>query len=162
MPSAKEWSLPSYHFISKIDAGCRENARLGDTSYFCKGSLMITRMLFFINAGIFAAIGLGFLVAAETMSKNLGIGFFSPQGLTDVRATYGGMCLGIGIFFAMAAAGRIDASAALWASLCLYLGLGLARLGGLIFDHSSTTLLWGFFAIEAFLAGWSAFLLGKG
>jgi hypothetical protein len=117
---------------------------------------MIIRLIHIINAGIFASIGVAFIVAAEKFGASLGIQPITSQGLTDFRATYGGMCLGLGGFFALAALGKIAQDAALWASIFVYGGLGIIRLGGMIVDNSFTPLLASFLAVEALLVGVSA------
>ncbi|ROU01461.1 DUF4345 domain-containing protein [Marinobacter sp. R17] len=51
-----------------------------------------------LNAAIFAVYGIAFIALPETLSRMVtGEIPASATGLTDMRATYGGMSLGIGI-----------------------------------------------------------------
>lgn len=118
---------------------------------------MTRNSIHLLNGAIFALIGIYFTFFLKAGSSTLGISFTKAQGITDFRATYGGMCLGIGLFFFIAYAQTSLYEAGLWLALTLYIGLGSVRLGGIFWDHSSTPLLWGLFFAEAiltFTCGW--------
>lgn len=108
-------------------------------------------LLHAINAIGFLAIGVYFLFWVESGAQSLGIGFQKAQGLTDFRATYGGMCLGIGAFFAFAVFAPAVRPAAGWLGIFLYAGLGLTRAVGMVTDGSAGQLLYTLLALEIIL-----------
>jgi len=105
-----------------------------------------------LNAVIFLIIGVWCLVRAQGVATTLGIAFTFPSGLTDFRATYAGMCLAVGIFFAWATFDESWTVPSLYLSVFVYAGLGLTRFAGILSDGSPTLLMKGFFLIEMVLA----------
>ncbi len=79
----------------------------------------------------------------------MGIQLTTPEALIDVRATYGGLELGLAAFLLVAQARPAwHRGALLLAALCIG-GFGAGRLGGILLAGEGTTLMWNFLAIEA-------------
>lgn len=120
----------------------------------------MTTAFHWLNAIAFLGLGLYCTGWARRAAATLGISFVHEYGLTDFRATYGGMCLAAGLFFFMAALGRsIPLDSATWLSFVLYLSLGVTRIYGIMNERPSTKLMAGFLTMELLLAGLSGWLL---
>ena len=104
-----------------------------------------------VNAVLFAAIGILILFRARSSATSLGIEFTQTQGLTDFRATYGGMCLALGIFFTYATYREAWLLPASVLGILLYAGLGITRAAGLICDGSPSPLMVIFLFCEVLL-----------
>lgn len=116
-------------------------------------------LLHVLNAAVFLVIGVYFLFWVDKGAAVLGISFPKSQGLTDFRATYAGMCLGIGGFFFWAVLFSQYQRAASWLGVFLYAGLGLVRLYGIVIDLSGGSFLYSLLATEAILAALCAIAL---
>jgi len=95
--------------------------------------------------------GLVYLLAPERMTDPTGFGPLAPSALTDVRATYGGLQIGWGLFLLWAAAdvGRVRLALVL---LVLTVGaVALSRLTGILIDSSANGILLGALATEVAL-----------
>lgn len=113
-----------------------------------------------LNAIIFLGIGVICLVKTNGTAETLRIAFTQPEGATDFRATYAGMCLAVGALFALAALWRPDMlEAAHWLALFTYAGLASVRLFGIVYDGGGTTLMYSFLATEVVFTAWAAYLL---
>ncbi len=120
----------------------------------------LTLVFHLLNAIVFLASGVYCAGWTAHAARWLGISFDAPQGTTDFRATYGGMCLAAGLFFLISTFRRsIPLESASWLSLLLYLGLGVTRLYGVLTERPTTRLMYAFLAIELALAALSGWLL---
>ena len=77
----------------------------------------------------FFAFGLWLLVDAGGALAKVGIHAQTPTGLVELRAFYGGMELGLGLFLAWCALRPEWREAGLWLVVLANGGAGLARLG---------------------------------
>jgi hypothetical protein len=88
----------------------------------------------FVNsflALIWLFCGLCFLRSPAHCARRLGYPELGPEALVDIRASFGGVCLAIGIgSFALALAGRLDN--ALWMQIILLSGYACGRGLGLV------------------------------
>lgn len=74
--------------------------------------------------------------------------FPDASGVTDIRATYGGMQLGFGLFLAWAARDRALHAAAWWACAALVGAVAVLRLFGLAVDGAPTGFHYGALGFE--------------
>lgn len=86
-----------------------------------------TLFLLWSSVLAFFAIALFFLIAPEYAAGLIGVQGQNSTGRTDIRATYGGMLLGLSILFGWAALSNARFEAGLWALLCVYGGLAFGR-----------------------------------
>ena len=88
-----------------------------------------------INSVFFVLFGLSFVLAPGS-SAELIIGSIpaSPSGMIDMRATYGGFGLAIGVLFGLCARSFELALLGLRFSLALYSGILLGRIVGIFLD----------------------------
>lgn len=104
---------------------------------------------------IFLGIGVYCLFWTRHCAQALGVGLLSPQGLTDFRATYAGMCLACGALFAMVFLRPESITSASFLSLFVYAGLGATRAYGMFFNQGATPMMWSFLVTEIVFAAWS-------
>jgi hypothetical protein len=83
----------------------------------------------------FAGFGIACLLQPDNMLQRVDIRARSARGTTELRAMYGGMELGLGIFFAAAIFRREWRCPALWAQALGLGGLAASRLAGVLHDR---------------------------
>lgn len=104
-------------------------------------------------------IGWTGLRAPATLMDPLGIPLDGPAALSEIRAAYGGMHVGIGLFL-LATALRTDLRrVGLWANLCIMGGLVAGRLASIAVDGSPGGFALGLLTVEGIAATASAVLL---
>ena len=106
------------------------------------------RILILLSAGIFVFFG-GWLFAIPNALEGIGIKMTTAEAVIDVRATYGGLELGLAAFLLVAQACPAWHRAALLLSALCIGGFGAGRLGGILLAGEGTPLMWFFLAIEA-------------
>ncbi len=96
--------------------------------------MLFTRVLLAVQALLLFGLGLAYFVQPEEMANLTGMLLMSPAVVTDVRAYYGGLQIGLAAYLLLAMT-RLDlARAALSLMVLLYLALALGRVGGLWLD----------------------------
>ena len=114
--------------------------------------------LIWLNAIVFVAYGAGFAVAPEALAIWVtGSAPGTPSGLIDLRATYGGMSIGLGLFFALTARDPSRHRLGLQAVLVVMVCMAGTRLLGITLDGTPNSKMWIYLALEilvAGLAGW--------
>ena len=99
--------------------------------------MKLPTVLLWINAAFFLLFGALFLVAPGVFAELLtGATPATTNALIDIRATYGGMALGIGLFFAFCARQQSSVRIGLIASLFVAAGIVFGRLAGIVVDGS--------------------------
>jgi hypothetical protein len=109
----------------------------------------LTRVALITAASGFTGFGIAGLIHPKSMMKRVDIHAKSARGTTELRAMYGGLEVGLGAFFATAAAKPEWSRPALLAQT---LGLGAlagSRLAGILSDHPRGALMKLLFAAEA-------------
>ena len=98
--------------------------------------------------GVFTVMfGLSFVFAPHYFFALYTDGAFTTTSAAmDVRTTYGGFSLGIGLFFLWGSKNNIRAG--LMAALLALSCITAARILGLVLDGSPNTTMWVFFAME--------------
>ncbi len=92
-------------------------------------------VLLWIDCLLFVGFGLGFVAAPQELAEFLlGSAPIVPSAVIDMRATYGGVALGIGLFFGLTARSPQTVRIGLLASLLVIGSLGAARLVGVVVD----------------------------
>lgn len=120
-------------------------------------------VLVWATALINIAIGVFFLVAPDRAAATVGLTLTDPVARVDVRATYGGMVLGIGVLFAVLAQHAEWVRPGLWGVALVCGGLASGRILGILAGGGTVPMMWGFLALEltvTAMAGW--LLLGSG
>lgn len=101
-----------------------------------------------VNSVIALFIGVYCTIVPRKAAESLGIDFVHPSGLTDFRATYGGLCLAFGLFFAAPLFKLVDLKSSLILGTLFYICLATVRLGGILFDGPQKSILYVFLVTE--------------
>ena len=111
-------------------------------------STVIHKLVLAIIACLFIGFGgVAWLDPVATVSP-LAIELTAPQALTEIRATYGGLMIGIGLVFAGAAIKTEMTRFGLLSAAIMLTLIGLTRLYGIVADGSASPLLWQLLAVE--------------
>jgi hypothetical protein len=113
--------------------------------------------------GIFTAlIGVIYILApGGFLTEAAGFGELAPGGLTDVRATYGGMQLGLGAFVLWASFDESRVRMALVLVALSIAAVGLSRALGLALDGSMNPFHVSGVLTEAFITAFTLFVLRR-
>lgn len=107
-------------------------------------------------------LGLGtWLFAVPEALNGLGIEMLEPDARIDVRATYGGLELGIAAFLIWCLLRDAWVRTGLVAVGFLCAGLGTTRLLGIALEGQGGGLMWSFVGIELVVALWVAVYLRR-
>ncbi|QTN44229.1 DUF4345 family protein [Ectopseudomonas mendocina] len=121
--------------------------------------MLFARIVLLIQIAALALLGLGYFIRPEEMASFSGALLMGNAAVTEVRAYYGGLQLGLAAYLAMALL-RLDLlRPALTLLVLLYSALALARIAGLWLDGGAqqTFNLYALLidAVSAALAWWA-------
>ena len=106
-------------------------------------------LLLRITSVLFVAFGVGFAVAPQDLADLVTDGAPSvPSAVTDMRAAYGGVALGLGLFIGYCARRAETVRLGLMASTLVLVSLAAARLLGMIVDGSPNAFMVVFLGLE--------------
>ena len=120
-------------------------------------SLKFAKALILINGILFIGFGLGFILAPVFFSTLFTGGHFTtPSAIIDVRATYGGLALGLGIWLVICT--KQNVRLGLVGSFAILASLIIGRVTGIALDGSANIFMQIFLAAEVLflLATWYA------
>ncbi|MES2819433.1 MAG: DUF4345 domain-containing protein [Pseudomonadota bacterium] len=96
--------------------------------------MLFARIFLVVQALALIGLGLAYFIQPQEMANLSGMLLMAPAAVTDVRAYYGGLQIGLGGFVLLAMS-RLDLTrAALTLLVMVYAALALARVGGLWLD----------------------------
>jgi hypothetical protein len=85
----------------------------------------------------FVGFGFAFIFSPDQMAAVVSLSFAAPSARTDVRALYGGMEFGVGVFLLLCAMRREFVRVGLFAGACVLIATATARSVGLMLDGLS-------------------------
>jgi len=109
--------------------------------------------LVWINSVVFFLYGLSFIFLPEALANlvtNTVPG--GSSGLIDMRATYGGMSLGLGVLLGILANNPSFVRVGLWGVLSIMVGMASARLLGIFVDGTPNSTMYVYLASEILMA----------
>jgi len=105
----------------------------------------------------FIAIAVYFIGWPTDAAASIGVEMTDATARTDIRATYGGMCLGAGLFWLWCLGyfgqGTVQLAAGTWSMLFLYGGLGVIRGLSIVQGERPNGWMWSFLVIELVVTG---------
>lgn len=107
------------------------------------------RVLLLLGAAVFTIVGIGFLIFPVEWAAVTEISLPTAMARTDLRATYGGLDLGVGIFLWVCARRDEWIRPGLVALSLAAAGFGGGRLAGIVAEGSAAPLMLTLLAIEA-------------
>jgi hypothetical protein len=96
--------------------------------------MLPARILLAVQALLLAGFGLAYFIRPQEMANLSGMLLMEPAAVTDVRAYYGGLQLGLAVWLGLALLRADLLRPALMLLVLLYTSLFVARLGGLWLD----------------------------
>lgn len=118
------------------------------------------RVFLAVSMLVFLGLGLWLFAVPEALN-GLGIEMNQPDARIDVRATYGGLELGIAAFLIWCLFRDAWVRTGLAAVGFLCAGLGITRLLGIAIEGQGGGLMWSFVGIEWVVALWVAVYLRR-
>ena len=110
-------------------------------------NLSLERVTLLGSLLIFLGFGTWLFVAPQAL-EGIGIQLLEPAARIDVRATYGGMELGLAVFLLLCLLRDAWVRVGLTAAGCVIAGFGCARLAAIALEGQGTPLMWSFVGIE--------------
>lgn len=111
--------------------------------------MSFARALLWLTGAGFVVYGVAFVAAPEAMSQFVTGGSpASSSGVIDIRATYGGMSVGLGILFALAAGRSRFHGLGLRGVAAVMAGMAAARLLGIVVDGGANAMMWAYLGVE--------------
>jgi hypothetical protein len=102
-----------------------------------------------INGIFFTIFGAGFLIAPQTLSAFLTKApAASSRSLVNMRALYGGMCLGIGNFLIYTALSHGAGFLGVTAAVLIMSGISVGRAAGIILDRGASVVMLATLSVE--------------
>jgi hypothetical protein len=111
--------------------------------------MKFARVLLLLSAVVFVIVGIGFLIVPGEWAGITEISLPTAMARTDLRATYGGLDLAVGIFLWICARRDEWIRPGLVALALTAAGFGGGRLVGIVAEGSAAPLMLIFLAIEA-------------
>lgn len=106
-------------------------------------------MLLWITSVLFVMFGVAYIVAPQDFADLVtGVSPDAPSAVIDMRATYGGVALGLGLFVGICARRPNLLRQGLILSLLVVASIGAARLWGFVADGSPNGFMIVFLATE--------------
>jgi Domain of unknown function (DUF4345) len=105
--------------------------------------------LLWINSVLFLVFGVLFLLIPNVVSSFVTGGTFTtPDSIIDVRATYGGITIGLGIFMASCARNPEHVFVGLKSALMIMISIATARLIGILIEGSANIYMFALLGLE--------------
>ncbi len=111
--------------------------------------MVSSRALLLINSFGFMVFGFLFLYWPKEAAYWVGIHVDSSSGLGDIRATYGGLQIGLGLYLLFCSLFPPARLAGFLAATLAFGGLMIGRLAGILFDGMPDKISFGLLAVEA-------------
>ena len=125
--------------------------------------MKLQQLLLGLNSLFFAVYGLGFALFPEALSTFVtDTTPMSTSGLIDMRATYGGMSIAIGVIFWLLAKETATARLGIIALIIVMAGMASGRLVGILFDGNPNGIMYLYLAAEIVVISLSSWALKKG
>jgi hypothetical protein len=111
-------------------------------------------ILLWITAALFVGFGVGFVAAPRELAEFITGGAPSiPSARIDMRATYGGVALGMGLFFGLCAARPAWVRPGLVGSLLVVASIAGARVVGVVVDGAPNAFMLLLLSTEVIFVG---------
>jgi hypothetical protein len=111
--------------------------------------MRLARLLLWLNAIVFVIYGIGFVLAPASLAEFVtGSSPETSSGLMDMRATYGGLCLAIGLAFAWFARHDATVRTGLVVVAIVMACMAGGRTLGFVVDGGPNTLMILYLALE--------------
>lgn len=105
--------------------------------------------LLWLNSAFFVVYGLAFVFAPEALGRLVTDGApATPSGMIDMRATYGGMTVAVGVIFGLCAKAPETQPLGLLGVAAVMLFMAAGRTFGIVYDGSPNAMMFVYLAVE--------------
>lgn len=124
--------------------------------------MKFSKLLLWVNCAVFGLYGLAFIFWPQVMSLwVVGVAPAAGSATIDVRATYGGMMLGLGLLFGLLALSTKTVQAGLQGLFIILVLMAASRGLGMWLDGGANTMMLTFLLAEVATAALAVFALRK-
>jgi hypothetical protein len=123
--------------------------------------MKLARAVLVFAALVFFTFGMGFLLVPVQWAEAVDIALPTALARTDLRATYGGLEIGVALFLALCAVRAEWVRPGLVALMLAAGGFGAGRLAGIVVERSAGPLMLGFALLEWTIVGVTLYLLRR-
>jgi len=123
--------------------------------------VIAARIVLFLYGLMFLGFGVAFLLSPLKMAGATAIDLLSPAAVTEMRAFYGGLEIGLGAYLLVGMFQRKWASAALQALIAISGGIACGRLFGILVDGTAGAHMLLYLSVEALGVALGIFALGR-
>ncbi len=119
--------------------------------------LKTTKYFLFLSGAVLLSYAVTFLISPHTLGEIVGFTHHSPNTLVEVTAFYGGLELGMALFFIWAGFNKDRYQIALTAYIFIFLSAGIARFMGILlygFEDPSQPIVTGVEILFSLFAWW--------
>ena len=106
------------------------------------------RIILLVTALVFVILGAAFVMIPVRMADVIDLGVVAPSAVADVRAVYGGMNIGFGVFLTWCGLAIPRVNTGLLAALMVFVGLASGRMVGIIAEPSQPAITFVLLATE--------------
>ena len=125
--------------------------------------MLYMKILLWANALVFALYGIAFIFSPEAMSQwSVETVPATASALVDVRATYGGMMVAVGVIFGILAASETTLRVGVWGVFWMMLLMAGSRAYGIIIDGAVNNIIYIYLIAEVLTFLWAVLLLITG
>lgn len=115
--------------------------------------MAFARTTVWMNSALFVGFGLGFALAPESLAVLItGAAPATPSATTDMRATYGGMALGLAFIFGSCARAEGHVRLGVQGVLAVMVALAAARVVGMLLDGAPNAFMFLLLSAEIAMA----------
>jgi len=124
--------------------------------------MSLERWIILLTALVFAAYGVGFVLAPQSMlAWATGSGVNTPSAVIDLRATYGGLSLAVRLVLYCLGQREAWRPLGLRVVIALMLGMGGGRLVGMVVDGGANAVMYTYLVLEIVAAAFATWLLRR-
>lgn len=109
----------------------------------------VPRAVVAVSALVFLGFGFAFLLAPAQMAAHINLLPDTPTALSDIRAVYGGLEVGLGLYLGIAALRRSWLASAVTLLSIAFAGVVAGRITSLVVDGTPGVIVFLAFALEA-------------
>lgn len=111
-----------------------------------------------LNAALYFFLAAWCTIAPNKTSASIGFGLLHNSARSEYLVVYGGLELGLALFYLFTGLDPGLVRAGILFSLCLYACLAVYRIGTILVIRDVGIFPWAMLTIEAVMAAWAAFL----
>ena len=111
--------------------------------------MKFSRVILIVYGLMFLYFGVLLYVRPEALSNTVPLQLTDPMAVAEIRAFYGGLEIGLGVFLVAAGVIHSFIRPGLWLLFAISAGLTLGRITGIVIDHATGSFIFIALAVES-------------